>query len=230
MNGGVTFRDRAAYFEDADVLVVADLHVGRDVTSNVELHLGEHENLTDRFTVLLDRFDPAEVVLAGDVLHSFGSLPRGVLETVAELRRAACEAGVRPVVTPGNHDTMLGDLWDGPITSEYCFGETVVLHGHGLPETEADRYVLGHDHPAITIEGRKYPCYLYGPAQYEGADVLVLPAFNRLVPGVIVNSLTAADFHSPLVVDADTLQPVVRDEEADETLAFPALGQFRRML
>jgi metallophosphoesterase superfamily enzyme len=225
-------RDRAVYHPASGTLVCADLHVGRDAASNVELRLGEHEDLTDRFGALLERYEPAEAVVAGDLLHSFGDLPTGVMETVRGLRRAADAVDCRAVVTPGNHDTMLDELWDGPIEAEYRLGETgvVATHGHGPPETDAEWYVVGHDHPTIEIEGARRPCYLYGPDQYDGAGVLMLPSFSRLPAGVAVNEMRARDFQSPLVTGADALRPVVRDEGADQTHEFPPLGEFRRML
>ena len=225
-------RDRAVYFPAAETLVCADLHVGRDATSNVELRLGEHEDLTGRFEALLSRYEPAEAVVAGDLLHSFGGLPTGVMETVRGLRRAADAVDCRVLVTPGNHDTMLAELWDGPTAAEYRLGDTgvVATHGHVRPETDADWYVVGHDHPTIEIEGTRRPCYLYGPGQYEGAGVLMVPSFSRLPAGVAVNDMSARDFQSPLVTDADALRPLVRDEATDETHEFPPLGRFRRHL
>jgi putative SbcD/Mre11-related phosphoesterase len=224
--------DRAVYLPAADALVCADLHVGRAATSNVEWGLGEHAHATllERFEALLERFAPSEAVLAGDVLHAFDSLPRGVAETVRELQRVAEAAETRLLATPGNHDTMLEELWDGPTAEEYRLGGVVVSHGHERPETDADCYVVGHDHPTIEIEGKRRACYLYGPEQYEDADVLMLPSFSRLPAGVAVNGMTAGEFQSPLVTDADGLRPVVRDEDADETHEFPPLGEFRRLL
>ncbi|PSP84272.1 metallophosphoesterase [Halobacteriales archaeon QS_1_68_17] len=222
------FCDRAAYLDGA--LVVADLHLGRAAASNVEFPLGERRDLADRLAALLDRFDPDEVVFAGDLLHSFGSVPRTVEETLAEIRGLLREAGARPVVTPGNHDAMLDAVWDGPTAPAYRVGDAVVCHGHERPDADADLFVVGHDHPAITIEGQKRPCYLAGEGVGGGADLLMLPAFTRLAPGATVNGMTAGDFQSPLVADADALRPVVRDEAADETLEFPPLGEFRDLL
>ncbi len=155
------FRDRAVYLPAEETLVVADLHVGRDAASAVELPLGERADLTDRLSALLAAFDPREVVVAGDLLHAFDRIPEGVAETVAAL------------------------------------GETVAL---------------------------------YGPESYRGGDVLMVPAFNRLAPGVTVNGMSARDFQSPLVRDVDALRPVVWDSDSDEALSFPPLGEFRRML
>jgi putative SbcD/Mre11-related phosphoesterase len=224
------YRDGAVFFPDHKTLVVADLHLGRDATSDVELRLGEHETVTARFAALCEQFDPKEVVVAGDLLHSFSTLPRGVMETLRELKSTAREAGARIVVTPGNHDSMLGEVWDGPTHEEYPVGEWIVCHGHTDPDADAAGYVVGHDHPAIEIEGQRRACYLAGSDAYRGAELLMLPAFTGLAPGVAVNRMHARDFQSPLVTDAGTLRPVVRDEDTGETFEFPPLGEFRRIL
>ncbi|WP_254537673.1 metallophosphoesterase [Halomarina litorea] len=232
MPGGVQYRDRAVYLEPASTLVLADLHVGRDATSDVAFPVGERRDLTGRLEALLAQFSPETVVFAGDVLHSFSEIPRETPETLAALRRAVREAGARLVVTPGNHDTMLASLWDGPTADAHRVGgdegDTVVCHGHAVPDVNAARYVLGHDHPTITIEGRTHPCYLWG--EHRGSEVLMLPAFTRLAAGVVINRMWASDFQSPFVTDANVLRPVVASESSDEVHEFPPLGEFRRLL
>ena len=226
-------RDRAVYLPAADTLVCADLHVGRDAVSDVEFRVGEHEDLLERFGALCERYEPAEAVVAGDLLHSFDRLPTGAVETVQGLRTAAESVGCELVVTPGNHDSMLDSIWDGPTTAEHRLGgeaSVVVTHGHVPPTADADWYVVGHDHPVIEIEGMRRPCYLYGPEAYDAAGVLVVPAFSRLPAGVAVNGMSAADFASPLVSTAGGLRPIVRDEEADRTHEFPPLRKLRRLL
>jgi putative SbcD/Mre11-related phosphoesterase len=240
-----TLRDRAVLL--GETLVCADLHVGKARTSNVDLPLGEREHLLGRLGALLDRYDPSEVVVAGDFLHSFDHVPSDVQETTTALKRRVRDAGARLVVTPGNHDAMLDSVWQEPTENEYVLsgvpaviesevgtdttGQTVICHGHAAPETEANCYVIGHDHPAITIEGKKWHCYLYAPDVYRDAAVLVLPAFTHLAGGVSINQRRGtATLTSPLVTDLDRFQPIVRDEEADETRAFPPLGEFRELL
>lgn len=224
----LTFDDRALVVDDR--LVLADLHVGRGPASNVSLPVGDGTDMLERVRSLVDRHDPAEVIVAGDLLHSFQTVPRTVDRVVSGLAETTREAGARMVVTPGNHDTMLESVWDGPTEREYRVGETVVCHGHELPETGADRYVVGHDHPTISIEGQRRPCYLVGRGVYRGADVVMVPPFNRLVQGVEINGMDASDFMSPLVTDADAFAPVVYDEGGEETLTFPPLGEFRHRL
>ena len=124
-------RDRAVYLPAADALVCADLHVGRDATSNVEFRVGEHEDLLERFGALCERYEPTEAVVAGDLLHSFDRLPTGTAETVRALRDAATAVDCRLAVTPGNHDSMLSELWDGPTADEYRLERGPARAGRG---------------------------------------------------------------------------------------------------
>ena len=224
---GAVFRDRAVLIEDT--LVLADLHIGQSSRA-VELPVGAGEDMTERLGALLDQFGPSKVVIAGDLLHAFEGVPRGVTRTVEMITRTVREAGAELIVLRGNHDTLLEAVWDGPTANSHRIGETVITHGHVTPDTAADRYVIGHDHPTIVIEGDRRPCYLAGDGVYRGADVLVVPAFNRLVAGVPVNELTGDEFMSPLVPTAGALAPIVRDESAEETLVFPPLEAFRHKL
>jgi hypothetical protein len=225
----VALRDRALYLPDADALVLADLHVGRGEASPVALPLGERADLRERLVALLDAVTPATVVLAGDVLHTFSEATDRARASLDELAGACRARGASVVPVAGNHDTMLGAVWDGEVVDEYRLSDgTLVCHGHTVPEGEAPRYVVGHDHPAIEIEGQRHPCLLYGEGVYRGGDLFVLPAFSALAAGVVVNGMRAGEFDSPLVRRANALRPVV--EEGDDALVFPPLGEFRRLL
>lgn len=223
-----TFGERAAYLPDADALVVADFHVGRDEASNVALPLGEHSDLVQRLRDLLAAFDPGTVVFAGDVLHVHGSVPESARRTVRELEATVTEAGADLRVARGNHDAMLDavDL-DGEAAVNLDDG-TVVCHGHEHPPTAGDRYVVGHEHPAIRVEGKRHPCFLYGPGERDGGDVLVLPAFTQLAAGTLVNGLTPGTSLSPLLRDPDGFRPVVLSD--GDPLAFPPLADLRGAL
>ncbi len=226
---GLDFRDRAVYLPEVDGLVLADLHLGRAARSRVELPPGERAGIVDRLRALLDRFEPGEVVLAGDVLDAFSTVPDGVREALRTIQSAVGEAGADLTLVTGNHDPMVGELVES--VDEYRLdGSTVVCHGHVTPEGRGDRYLIGHDHPAIVIEGRRRPCFLLEQGGYEGGDVVMLPAFNQLLAGTPVNHVTAQRIQSPLLSSLDEVRPIVHDPEADETLTFPPLGSMKKFL
>ncbi|PCR89506.1 metallophosphoesterase [Natrinema ejinorense] len=224
--------DRAVFVPAAETLVLADTHLGKAAASRVDVPLDDGTDTLERLEGLLADTEPATVVIAGDLLHSFSRIPRGVERDVDRLVDAVDGAGADLLVTPGNHDTMLETVFDGETTAEYALsdGETVVCHGHAQPEAAADRYIVGHDHPAISIDGRKRPCFLYGPATDDGTDVLLLPAFTSLAAGSTVNGKDGSDFQTPLVRNADAFHPAVRDDSSGEVLWFPPLGACRRLL
>ncbi|UWG51627.1 putative phosphohydrolase, MPP superfamily [Halalkaliarchaeum sp. AArc-CO] len=227
----LTVRDRAAFLSAPDALVVADVHVGRDESSSVQFPLGERDDLVDRLDALLVHYDPDTVVFAGDLFHRFDRVSdlsrRGLCELVTACRRR----DTRPVLVGGNHDTRLAAATDNDVHDAYALADgTVVCHGHEEPSVEGHRYVIGHLHPTISIEGNTYPCFLWGREAYDGADVLVLPAFNRLAPGVDVNGVGTADVSTPLAPEIDAFRPIVYDPDSQETLRFPPLSEFHRLL
>ncbi len=229
VNAGFEPRDRAAYFAEVDVLVVADLHLGRARSANIDFPVGETGRMMDRLVTLLERYEPAEVVFAGDVLHAFSYVPDGVEAAIGELRDTVLAAGAAPVVVSGNHDTMLESFTD-PV-EDYSIGEGMIIcHGHEEPSTSGTQYIIGHEHPAIDIAGRRRPCFLVGRGVYNEADVIVLPAFNQLAVGTEINGMTGEDTASPLLAELESFRPIVCDSSSEETLAFPPLADLREYL
>jgi len=223
----VEFHERALYLSGPDALVVADLHVGRAASAAVEAPLGEREDLLTRLDALLERFTPAELVVAGDLLHAFETVPRGVPETIDELETIVTRSGASLTVTPGNHDGLLETVTDVATAPSYRCGETVVCHGHESPAADAERYVIGHEHPAISIEGQRHPCGLLGPGP-DDATLFVLPAFSRLATGTTVNSSRSNDLLSAMLENLRAFRPVV--STTDEALWFPPLSELRPRL
>lgn len=215
---------RTAYLPAAATLVVSDLHVGWAAASNAGPLLDERADCRERLAAAVAATAPETVVLAGDLLHRFGtSRPRavGTLRTLAGLIRAA---GARPVAVAGNHDGGLTGAWPGPVHDAYRLSDgTVVCHGHEVPETDAERYVCGHVHPALTVEGDKRDCFLWTDSGYADRPTLVLPAFSTGAAGVRVERRDGVD--SPLVPSLDTVRPGVVVE--GETLWFPRLADLR---
>lgn len=230
--GEIRYLDRAVYLPDSDALVLADVHLGRGRSDTVAAPVDTILELENRVRRLCERFRPAQVVIAGDLLDAFDGVPPRVVERTEAILDAVVAADARPILVAGNHDGMLATVTDEPVHEEYVLEGTVVCHGHASPEATGDRYVIGHEHPALRIEGVKRPCYLVGEEAYEGASVVVLPAFSPLLQGTAFNRQSATDCDSPVLrsVPIRECRPIVRDESDDETLTFPALGRMSAFL
>jgi putative SbcD/Mre11-related phosphoesterase len=223
------FVERAVYLPEADALVLSDLHIGRDERSAVTLPLGERKDLRERLTTAVERFEPTAVVFAGDILHEFRGASLGTAQSLEQLAAICERAGATPSLVVGNHDPLLPSVWSGEVHDAVTLEDgTVVCHGHEVPDAGGERYVIGHDHPVIEVEGTRRPCFLWGPGEYRGADLLMLPSFTRLAAGVPVDRLASRGFQSPLVTDPNALRPIVAD--GDEPLRFPPIGEFRSLL
>lgn len=224
-----------------DTCVVADVHLGLEDSlrgTGLNFPLNEGDRLRQRLEGVMDRFEPGRFVLNGDILHEFGRIPRGLDERLDELLELLESRVDEVVLIEGKHDRMLETVTDREVLREYRVDGALVLHGDAEPGDLSDGqdslrdagspglYVIGHEHPAIEIEGEKRCCYLLGEAR--GAEVLVLPAFNELSRGVTVNRMGREDFMSPLLRDAANLRPLV--EAGDEVLEFPPMGEIRRFL
>jgi len=238
----LSFGGRAVYLPEFETVAVGDLHVGFEEearASGMSFPLQEQETLQEGLREVLVRFSPETVVFNGDIHHSFGELGEAG-KTIRRLESVVESSGATAVFIEGNHDTMLEgvvetkkwySLYHEPNdkTEDEHRNEAVFVHGDTVPPNlpEASLYVVGHDHPAVEIELQKEPCFLYGP--FEDSNVLMMPAFNPLCEGVVVNEMYASDFMSPFIRESLNAFRVVV-ETGDEVLRFPEMSEFRRML
>lgn len=222
------FYKGALYIREQSLCVVSDVHIGlSEALYRQGLHfpLHEEETLLERFEAILDRFRPAVFILDGDIFHAFDRVSRDVkesFETILSALKAECEV----VLVRGSHDVMLPAVRGGTV-ERYDRGGYTVVHGDRAVDDHGT-LIIGHDHPAIEIDLARFPCFLYGQSIARGNDLIVLPAFNPLSPGVVVNSARNRDFLSPILrrVDVDALQPVV--EVDGEAVVLPPLAGIRR--
>jgi putative SbcD/Mre11-related phosphoesterase len=226
----IQYRDRSIVLNSGSILVLSDLHIGRDEASNVEFPLGEQSDLVDRVDMHLTTVAPEEVVLAGDIFHEFGRLTARSRSTIDALEDRCHAHGATLTCIQGNHDNMLTEWWTGNAHESYIIedSQTVVCHGHEIPSVGARRYIIGHEHPTIRIEGTRHPCFL--EIQCNESDVLVLPAFSRLSPGVVVNRMSKDAFQSPLLEDIDSITPLIFDSSSEDILEFPPLAELTEYL
>lgn len=187
---------RALWLAESRTLAVADLHLGYTWAHR---HSGQLMPITvpddtrDRLFALQQQYDPAQVVLLGDIVHR--AVPIAPIQDEL-LSVINCFSAATVNLVAGNHDRNLEPLLAGQRTqlmTHVDAGGCIFLHGDAdsaaATETVIERarkkgqwIVIGHEHPSATLgDGvatwEKYPCFLI----CDG--LIVLPAFSRWAAG-----------------------------------------------
>lgn len=187
--------ERAAWFEGAGALLVADVHLGK-AQSFRRLGVPVPEATTAgtlaRLARAIELTGASHVVVLGDLLHAALATPKAsgeaTLRAVAEWRRA--HGGMRFTLVRGNHDAKAGlppPTWDIEVVDEpWPLGPFALRH---LPRADdGGLYVLaGHLHPAVVLAGRG-PGSVRVPCFHFGAAVGVLPAFGEFTGSASVRA------------------------------------------
>jgi putative SbcD/Mre11-related phosphoesterase len=224
------FFNNCLFIKEAGICAASDLHIGLED----ELHyqglifpLMEEEMLLERLKAVLERFRPSVFVLAGDVFHSFDRMEWKSRETFNSVLRML-EEQCQVVLLKGSHDTMLSKFGK-EILDRYEYGDFTFAHGHAALNDHR-MLIMGHEHPVIQIEMERLPCFLYGEKVAQGRDLILLPAFNPLCQGVIINQVEGRDLMSPVLkgTDMGEFYPVV--EVQGEVLTFPKLRMLRQYI
>lgn len=191
---------RAVWLPEHGVLAVADLHLGyawaHRASGNL-LPLADDGTIR-RVRELVDRYQPRELVVLGDVIHGFS--PHAALRE--ELQRLAAEIGSRTHLRllGGNHDRWLPGLLTTcglALTLDpacWC-GPHLLVHGHRhAGEAAADgRVLFGHEHPLLVLSAG-VATTARCPAFLIAEDAVLLPAFSAWAAGT---SVTGRKFMSP---------------------------------
>lgn len=222
------FLNNCLFIRDSGICVASDLHIGLEDElrrQGLAFPLKEGQMLSERLEEILDAFKPALFVLAGDIFHSFDRLDNRVKDKFDSMMRLL-EKQCKVILLKGSHDTMISSLGLASLERYDADGFTFV-HGHDNIGDHSN-IVLGHEHPVIQIEMERLPCFLFGKNVIDGKDLFVLPAFNSLCQGVMINHVDGRDMLSPLLkkVNIEELCPIV--EVQGEVLAFPKLRGLRR--
>jgi hypothetical protein len=218
---GIVFDSRrAVYFREQRLLAVADLHLGYAWSHRAQgqlMPVASKDNVLDRLSALVADYNPQRVVLLGDIVHRALPVPALLDELRALL--ALAEGKCELVLLAGNHDRKLQQLLEqlgasDVLRDEFCSAENVFLHGDRPATQPATRYIIGHEHPAISLgdgvaTSRKFPCFLIAQ------NVLTLPSFSSWsahTPFPFYEFMSpiarAARFETALAIMGDRLLPV----------------------
>ena len=167
----------ALYHEKEDWLAVADVHFGYELSQRAAGWLTPiwgMESVTKRLLELLTDYQPARLIIIGDVVHDGAAA--SVVESLLEKIRACCEV----TLVAGNHDRHIARL-----IAMVPFWETPGFHfhhGHCAPEPTDRIQIIGHHHPAGTIsDGAGLRLKL--PAFIQQNGCWIMPAFSPWAAG-----------------------------------------------
>lgn len=235
----------ALYHTETEALVIADLHLGLEGSMTSEgsyvpkFHLDEVLEDIERAR---SSTEASRIVVNGDIKNEFKksyySEKNEVKKLVKHLKRRFDEA----VFIKGNHDKFIESTVEdeGLQMKEYFIKDRVLfIHGdkrpediEGLEKDEYDTVIIGHEHPALSLEdgigiAEKVDCILYGEMK-DGKDIIVLPAFSKISNGTEINEVPQGKLLSPILredVDIKSLKAVAVSREAGN-FEFPEIGKF----
>ncbi len=195
------------------LLVVADLHLGLEdelAAKGVNIP-GLSTRITRQLMDLVDRVDPEELVILGDLKHGVGPPSRSTQLVIEELVSDLSQRGVEITLVKGNHDGGIEDYLPSHVRivgpRGFRIGEVGLMHGHSWPAEEvlmAELILAGHIHPAARVidpnTGRMRAVRVWvisSPEEGEsartrdiaGARIVLMPAYNWFVGSGIINSV-----------------------------------------
>ena len=191
---GIHIVDTALWFEAEKTLVINDLHIGYEEVlhrKGVLVPRFQLEQIINKLKLILQKTKPAKIIINGDLKHEFGKVLRQEWKEVLHFLDFVLANVPEVIIIKGNHDPIIKPIADKRgvvVVGEYQVGDTLIVHGDELVETNAKRIVIGHEHPAITIrEGskwEKYKCFLKGT--WKDKELIAVPSFNPLLEGTDV--------------------------------------------
>jgi uncharacterized protein len=177
-------KERAAYWPEAETLIVADIHLGKAAAfrkHGLPIPEGDSQSDLERLTFLIERHGIRKLIIAGDLLHAASGKSLEIHAAVEKWREQNRDLDV--VLVSGNHDRSSGvipDEWQIDVHPE-TLSELPFAFVHDPADIPSDPdlfYFCGHLHPAVSLaEGRmrslKSACFWQTPHS------MVLPGFGK---------------------------------------------------
>lgn len=190
-----------------DTLAVADLHLGveHELRENGVAVKSQTGEMQERLIGLLERTGAKRLVIVGDVKHN---VPKVSRQEYTHLPRLIDELSRLSdvIVIKGNHDGTIERLLPTTtVLNKLEADGALFLHGHTNLKTKmpsVDCIIMGHNHPCIEFldefgRGVREEAWIKTKFNERGLTafelssspaIIILPAFNKLLPGTSFNS------------------------------------------
>jgi DNA ligase-associated metallophosphoesterase len=179
--------EAALYWPSQRLLVVADLHLGREgILRDAGLGMPEGASETDlqRLRLLLELYRPERLVIAGDLLHAAAAAGRNG-HWLARLLQLTQKSDCELIWLLGNHDRPARQQIPSGVRIEdgLVVGQVLLCHEPtDAPDQSKLASICGHLHPVLRWRDRferlRLPAFLVDP------ELLILPAFSSLAGGL----------------------------------------------
>lgn len=240
----------ALFISEIKTLVIADLHLGLEhqLYQNGIIIAPQAEKFKKTIDKLIDLTKAKTLIILGDIKHKVPGISFRELKEIPKLLNPLIEK-IDVILTKGNHDVELKDLIPKSMkvygSRGFKLGKYGFFHGHAWPSKQlmqCDKLFMAHIHPAIEFKDKfgfraieqvwvrgklnkelvkkKYRIKKTGKLQ-----AIILPAFNRILGGIALNTIVKDEYIGPLLAN--------RILDVDKSKAYlldgTFLGQIRKL-
>ena len=208
----------ALFIEEIEVLVIADLHIGIEYELyesgiNIPSQVKEISKIIEN---LIRKTRAKKLVILGDLKHKVPGMSWQELKDIPRFL-TQLSSKVEVIVCKGNHDDQIEKIIPEGIKIHGTRGFKIknfgFFHGHTWPSKElmtCDYLIMAHSHPRIEFKD-KFDYKMIESVWVKGKidqekikkryklkktgklEVIIMPAFNRLLGGTSVNVKRKSD-------------------------------------
>jgi len=208
----------ALFIPEIKALVIADLHIGISYELyksgiNIPSQVKEMKKTIEK---LIKQTKAKILIILGDIKHDVPGISVQELREIPEFLKALSKK-IKVEICLGNHDTYLKEILPENIrlhgTKGFKIKNFGFNHGHAWPSKgliSCDHLIIAHTHPIIQFTddfGYRIvePVWIKSKIDNEKIkerykvkktgklEVIIMPAFNRLLGGTPVNVKTTSD-------------------------------------
>ena len=205
-----------------NTLVISDIHLGYE---EALIHQGyliprhQYKDILERLNNILKKTKPKTIIINGDLKHQFGSiLNQEYKDSINFLSYLINKYKV--ILIKGNHDKILNVIAEKVNLKTQLFynkGNIYIFHGDFIPKdlffANSKIIIIGHDHPAISLEKNKrfekYKCFIKG--KYKNKLLIVQPSFNTLTIGT---NILKEKMQNPLIRNIKDFEVIIIEDKA----------------
>jgi DNA ligase-associated metallophosphoesterase len=180
---------RAFFWEEKRILGFSDLHLGKAESLQnfgIPLPSAVHDEDFKRISLLIQKWNPSEIVILGDFIHQKNSWTKELFDKLQNFLNSFRD--IRWTLILGNHEKgSLAFLQQLPlklIKNEWICEPFIFTHGHSErePDLASNLFQIeGHIHPVLTLRDgplkMRFPCFALTETH------LLLPSFGVLTGG-----------------------------------------------